>query len=189
MQKQCAIIPLMKKTIQEVIIVEGKHDMERLLRLFDVDVLYSSGTHLSAAFLQRCQELNAKQGIIVFTDPDGPGEYIRRTIREAVGVCKHASLSLKQSKRHGKVGIEHATDEDLIEALKEANYLDTRQSTISWDDFLELGLSGHPMSQAKRDVLMEAYHLPRSNAKTCFKYLNMIGKNVSDVLETLEGSR
>lgn len=181
-----AIIMTMKKKIKEVVIVEGKHDAERLVRLFDVDVLVSNGTHLSQQFLNQLNYLNQQQGIIVFTDPDGPGNYIRRTITEAVGDCKHASLSLKQAKSPRKVGVEHASDEDIIEALEKVNTFIEKRITLSWAEFLDLGLSGRSDSQQKRNFLMSRYHLPKANAKTAFRYLNMIGVSYHELNQQLK---
>ena len=52
-------------------------------------------------YIKRLKQYNETRGIIVFTDPDSPGEAIRNKIINYVGTCKHASLSTKQS-RGGK---------------------------------------------------------------------------------------
>ncbi|WP_331836585.1 hypothetical protein [Erysipelothrix piscisicarius] len=46
-----------KLKIQEVIVVEGKHDKEKILKCVDADVIMSSGTHMSADFLALCKKI------------------------------------------------------------------------------------------------------------------------------------
>lgn len=164
-----------KLKIEEVIVVEGKHDYERLAQCVDADVIVSNGRNLSKQFLDLCDRLNQTRGIIVFTDPDGPGEAIRRRIIEKVGTCKHASLHTIQAKKKQKVGIEHADFEDIVSALEDCATFSTKSQSIEYHEFVDLGLSGGSGSQEKRDQLSERFRFPRSNSKTCFKYLNMLG--------------
>lgn len=164
-----------KLKIEEVIVVEGKHDYERLAQCVEADVIVSNGRNISKDFLELCDRLNKTRGIIVFTDPDGPGEAIRRRIIERVGTCKHASLHTIQAKKKQKVGIEHADTEDIINALKECASFSVKTHSLEYHDFVALGLSGGEGAQDKRDRLSEIFRFPRSNSKTCFKYLNMLG--------------
>lgn len=170
----------MKQKIKEVIVVEGIHDQEKILKYVEADILISNGKSMGDGFLNLCKRLNEERGIIVFTDPDGPGEYIRRTIIDTVGTCKHASLHVLQSKKKQKVGIEHAGKADILEALAHCATYDVEQKSLTWREFLELDLSGHPSSQLKRDHLSESFHFPVSNAKRCFKYLNMLSKTYEE---------
>lgn len=176
-----------KLHIKEVIVVEGKHDLEHLSKFVDADIIYSNGMHISNEFLDLCERLNKKQGIIIFTDPDGPGERIRKKIMARVGECKHASLHVAQSKKKQKVGIEHADKEDIIESLKKSATLGDSLNSLSSAQFIELGLSGGKESKFKRDLLSEAFKFPVSNAKTCLKYLNMLGIDYESCIKVLEG--
>lgn len=172
-----------KLKINEVIVVEGKHDYERLAQCVEADVIVSNGRNVSKDFLDLCDRLNQTRGIIVFTDPDGPGEAIRRRIIERVGTCKHASLHTIQAKKKQKVGIEHADIEDIIDALKGCATFSIETESIAYHEFVSLGLSGGAGAQEKRDRLSSHFKFPRSNAKTCFKYLNMLGIT----MESIEG--
>lgn len=179
----------MSKThIKEVIVVEGKHDLQRLRQFVDAQIIYSNGMHISNEFLDLCDRFNKAQGIIIFTDPDGPGERIRRRIVERVGTCKHASLNIIQTKKKQKVGIEHADGEDIVQALLKSATLGESLNTLSLTQFNELGLSGGPQSQFYRDLLSEAFSFPSSNAKTCLKYLNMLGKTEEECSAILGGA-
>ncbi|CAM3701834.1 ribonuclease M5 [Erysipelothrix urinaevulpis] len=172
--------------IREVIIVEGKHDVSRIKACVDADVLVTNGTHVSQSFLEQCKKINETRGIILFTDPDGPGEWIRRRIMDYVGDCEHASLDVKQAKSKKKVGIEHASCEMIKNALLKRSKFVLSHDTISKEDFNRLGLSGKTMSQARRDLLSEAYSIPKANAKTMFKYLNMVGATYEECKEHIE---
>ncbi|HEY4536893.1 MAG TPA: ribonuclease M5 [Erysipelothrix sp.] len=161
--------------IKEVIVVEGKHDQSKILSCISADIIISNGTHLSQQFLAQCKKLNEERGIIIFTDPDYPGTYIRKKIMDYVGDCKHASLDINQAKLDGKVGVENASCEDILKALSKSAEFSTDEQSISYHDFLDLGLSGDKHSQIKRDKLSNQFGLPKTNAKTCYKYLNMMG--------------
>lgn len=170
-----------KLKIKEVIVVEGKHDADKIKSCVEADVVLTQGTHLSKRTLSLLKDINEKQGIIVFSDPDGPGEMIRTKIIDAIGTCKHASLSLKQSKSKSKVGIEHASCEDIIEALKKVASFNVNKTSLSQKDFLDLGLNGQSDSQKRRDVISTYFNIPRTNAKRCYKYLNMLGKTKEEI--------
>lgn len=177
-----------KLKIQEVIVVEGKHDKEKILKCVEADVIMSNGTHMSSDFLALCKKMNEERGIIVFTDPDGPGEMIRRRIIEEVGSCKHASLHILQTKKKQKVGIEHADIADIIDALNACSTFVLNNQSLTLSDFQTLGLSGAKDSAMRRDLLSEAFRFPKSNAKSCLKYLNMLNITKADCLMVLKES-
>lgn len=160
-----------KLKIKETIIVEGKHDMAKIKSLVDANVLVTNGTHVSKDFIQLAKQLAKLDGIIIFTDPDTPGKQIRNKLIEHLPDAKHAILTQKQT----KVGVEHANDEMILNALEHAvvwkNHL---SSSLTREEFNALGLSGQQESQRKRDALSKHYRLPRSNAKQLFKLLNML---------------
>lgn len=176
-----------KTQIKEVIVVEGRHDLQQIKKYVDAHIIYSNGMHISQEFLDLCLHFNNTQGIIIFTDPDGPGEKIRKRIMDYVGPCKHASLHIIQTRKKQKVGIEHADGSDIVEALVKCASLGESLNSLTLTQFNELGLSGGPESGNKRDLLSESFRFPKSNAKTTLKYLNMLGKTKSDCLAVLDG--
>lgn len=172
--------------IKEIIVVEGKNDRNKILSCIDADVIITNGTHLSKRFLDQCKKMNESRGLIIFTDPDGPGEWIRRNIMAYVGDCAHASLNVSQARAKRKVGIEHADCALIKEALsKRATFVASNRS-ISKEEFNKLGLTGQKDSRAKRDLLSKKFSFPRSNAKTTLKYLNMMGITMEDCLEVYD---
>ena len=103
--------------LKEVIVVEGKNDTNKLKSIFDCDTIETGGTHLSKQCLDTLKQVQNKRGIIVFTDPDYPGELIRKKINDAIPNVKHAFIQKDKAKTSKKVGVEHASKEDIMEAL------------------------------------------------------------------------
>ena len=173
--------------INEVIVVEGKKDTLNLCRFFDVDTIETSGTGLSDNILILIAETQKKRGIIIFTDPDTPGDQIRARINQAVPNCKNAFLPSSKAKAKGKVGVEHANQEALMEALQHCvTYFEGPLTSLSWSDFCMLGLNGRENSSTLRNRIMEHFHLGEANAKTCFKRLNMLGIRSNQIQAVLE---
>jgi ribonuclease M5 len=161
-----------KKHIKEIIVVEGRNDTLRLQSVFDCDTIETGGLYLDAATLDRIEEAARIRGIIVFTDPDGPGERIRRTVKARVPDAKHAFIAKEKARTDKKVGVEHAEKEDLENALANCVTFDERKESLLWNDFLDLGLAGN---KAKRNFAASAFHIGPCNAKTCFKRFNQLG--------------
>jgi hypothetical protein len=65
------------KRIQEVIVVEGRHDTEKLRKYFDCDTIETGGSSLGRDVLERIAQANKTSGVIIFTDPDSAGNRIR----------------------------------------------------------------------------------------------------------------
>ena len=63
--------------IRQVIIAEGKSDIARIQRAVEADVIATEGYTLRPAVLRDIRAAYEKRGIIILTDPDGPGERIR----------------------------------------------------------------------------------------------------------------
>lgn len=176
--------------IKEIIIVEGKNDTNTLQSYFECDTIETHGTHLSNKTLQMIEMANRKRGVIIFTDPDYPGEKIRNTINQRVKGCKNAFIDRKKAKTSKKVGVEHASKEDLYESLTHLlTYTDSIKESISWIEFMELGCSGKEDSSKKRRILEEYLHIGKSNAKTLFKRLNMIQITKEECIKILEETK
>ena len=66
---------------KEVVVVEGRDDTCRLKQIYpDIETLETNGSAINNATLERIKKLQESRGIIVFTDPDYPGETIRKKI-------------------------------------------------------------------------------------------------------------
>ena len=172
--------------IKEVIVVEGKKDTARIQTFFEAETFETGGTGISKKDIAYLKLLQEKRGIIVFTDPDYPGEYIRKKISDSVPEAKHAFIIAKQARENGKVGVEHASKEVLEEALSTLVSFQKKQETLSYSDYLAMGLSGKKNSKELRTLISNHYHIGESNGKTLWKRLNALQLQSEEIVEVLK---
>jgi ribonuclease M5 len=178
--------------IQEVIIVEGNHDSALLKSLVDCDTIVTHGSTLSETTRRLIQQAAQKHTIIIFTDPDTTGEKIRRQIVKLVPEAKHAFLPQHLALGKGKIGVEHAKAEDIIEALKHIQTFSMRTHTLTMSDLIELGLAGLPHSEELRRNAAHFFKMGDCNAKTFMKRCDMLEidkQQLTDCLEKLWKNR
>ncbi len=169
--------------IKEIIVVEGKNDTHALQRYFQCDTIETGGDQLIDATLDRIREAQKNRGVIIFTDPDAPGEQIRRWINEAIPGCKNAFIEKKKAKTTKKVGVEHAKKEDLWESLSHCVTFEKDQHSFEWKDFIDLGLLGN---RKLREQICLYFHIGPCNGKTCYKRLNQMNISLSEIRKAIE---
>lgn len=172
--------------IKEVIVVEGKHDSQKIKSCVECDTIETHGSHIGKARLALIAQIQKHRGIIIFTDPDGPGDKVRSIINHAIPGCKNAFIEKSKAKTTRKVGVEHANKEDIIEALTHLmTYEEQMEITLPWMDFVRLGLTGRADSQKQREMLGNRLFIGRANAKTLWKRLNMLSLQKEDVVKIM----
>ena len=87
--------------IKEIIVVEGKDDTVAIKRAVDADTIETNGSAIGDHVIEQVK-LAQKRGVIIFTDPDYPGERIRKIISDKVPGCKHAFYRRKKRLLKGK---------------------------------------------------------------------------------------
>lgn len=157
------------KQIKQTVVVEGKDDERRLKQLYAVDIIRTEGTHLSKEVMERIRISREINGVIIFTDQDHPGETIRRRINDEIPGCQNAFL---KKNRENRIGVENATDEEIVEALTHLLEYTETAKTLTYKEFYSLGLQGQKDSREKRRKIEEYYHLGHGTAKTLFGRLN-----------------
>lgn len=173
----------MADKIRELIVVEGHHDTQRLKQFFDCDTIETGGDNVSRKVLDYIAQAQKTRGVIVFTDPDRPGEHIRSVIARKVPGVRHAFIDKSKARTEKKVGVEHAAREDLEEALRHTVSFMKEGSSISHSDFVDLGLVG---DAALRHAVCLSFHIGPCNGKTCFKRLNQMGITADQIQELYE---
>lgn len=171
--------------IKEVIVVEGHSDTKRLQSFFEVETIETHGLGLTDETLEYIKEVNEKRGVILFLDPDSPGEKIRNRINEYIPGLKNAFVLKENARTTKKVGVEHASKEVLAEALNNLVSYEEDKKTITMKEFIELGLNGMPDSSIRRDAVSKAFHIGKCNAKIMLKRLNLLGISKRDIEEVL----
>ncbi len=175
--------------IKEILVVEGKADTVAVKRATNADTIETNGSAIDEEILQRIQHAEKTRGVIVFTDPDYPGRRIRAIIEERIPTVKHAFLEKKKTiAKNGKgLGIEHATDEDIRQAIQ-AVYTVEEQSIIevSLVDLMDAGFIGHPEARRRRERLSELLKIGQVNGKGLKKRLEMFRITPEQLAEAID---
>lgn len=162
--------------IKEVIVVEGKSDTIVIQNAVNADTIETNGSEISRDTIERIKLAQEKRGVIIFTDPDYPGERIRKIISNEVPGCKHAFLPKKEAIALNKksVGVEHASKESIREALRhiKEEFIEETEK-ISWNDLLAAGLIGGQQAKARREKLGKLLKIGYMNGKQLHKRLLM----------------
>ncbi|GAA0367265.1 ribonuclease M5 [Alkalibacterium iburiense] len=182
------------KKIKEIIVVEGKDDTKRVSLAVEADTIETRGSAINQDILEQIRLAQETRGVIVFTDPDGPGEKIRKIISTEVPGIKHAFLKRDDARYRGQkkesIGIEHASVEAIQEALdsvveEKIDYT----PVVSKQFLLKEGLIGTPQAKALRGALGEQLRIGYTNGKQLEKRLNMFGISEKEVTDALEQIR
>ncbi|MDF2674753.1 MAG: rnmV [Clostridiales bacterium] len=162
--------------IKEIIVVEGKDDIIAVKRAVDAELIATSGLGLNDRIMERIKSAAQRRGIIVFTDPDYPGEKIRKMIQSEVPNCKHAFLPRELATKDGDVGIENATPESIREALlKVKTEVDSNRFEFNINDLVKYNLTGTNMSVKRRDFMGRELGIGYGNTKQFLNRLNRYG--------------
>ncbi|MEA5026912.1 MAG: ribonuclease M5 [Erysipelotrichaceae bacterium] len=173
--------------IKQTIVVEGKSDEAKLKGIFPAEVITTNGTHLGKAKLDLIRQAQAQNGVIIFTDPDHPGDMIRQKINEAVPGCLNAFITSDKARHKQKVGIEHAEVSEIIQALNQLITYQEQPTGIGYAQLRGLGLIGSPESNKLRMRLCRKLNIGLCNGKTLIKRLNMAGISISTLCEVTAG--
>lgn len=162
--------------IKEFIVVEGKDDTTAIRRAVDADTIETNGSAINSETIEKIRLAQKNRGVIVFTDPDFPGEKIRQTIAQNVPGCKHAFLAKEEAlKKRGKgLGVEHASPESIKKALQQAQLMsETIIEEISQDDLIDAGLIGGEGAKERREKIGKILKIGYTNGKQLYKRLMM----------------
>ncbi|MBM7555171.1 ribonuclease M5 [Thalassobacillus pellis] len=162
--------------IKEVIVVEGKDDTAKIKQAVEADTIETNGSAIDQGTIERIRHAREKRGIIIFTDPDAPGERIRTIVAQEVPGCKHAFLTKDQARsRYDKgIGIEHASLKDIRAALEAVYELkEWEEPVITKHDLMTYGLLAGPGASRRREKLGERLNIGKTNGKQLLKRLSM----------------
>lgn len=162
--------------IKEVIVVEGKDDTTAIRRAVDADTIETNGSALNQVTIEKIKLAQKNRGVIVFTDPDFPGEKIRKAITEQVPGCKHAFIAKEDAlKSRGKgLGVEHASPQAILKALEQAHEMsESIVEEMTQEDLIDAGLIGGEGAKEKRERLGKLLKIGYTNGKQLHKRLMM----------------
>ncbi len=178
-----------KPKIKEVIVVEGKKDTEKIQLAVDASTIETQGLALEEETLELIEHAQATHGVIVFTDPDYPGEMIRKKITQRIPGVKHAFIRTDEGVPlyKGTLGIEHASISTIQKALE--GLYDVSQATaptVSKRFLRSVGLMAGKNSKELRIKLGEELRIGYTNSKQLQKRLSLFNISEEKVLATLE---
>jgi len=178
----------MLRQVREVIIVEGRYDKSAVLGAVDATVFETSGFGIFSdkEKIALFHSLAAKRGLIILTDSDRAGFFIRGRLRGMLDDknVKHAYIPDIEGRekrkaaysKEGKLGVEGMDADVIIMALERAGatFSDadeiskhgcsepiTRSEPITAADLYTAGLSGGPHSAQKRRDFLHSLGLPK----------------------------
>lgn len=175
----------------DIVVVEGVHDVIKVEKAIPgIHCVITNGSEISDDTIKYLIELSKNNNIIIFTDPDSPGERIRNKISECIPSAKHAFLRKKDciSYNHKKVGIEHASCECIRASLENVYTPTNNKDTITINELYNLGLVGNNNSSELRDKISDYLNIGKPNSKTFLKRLNILQisyNNLKDIIEKI----
>lgn len=181
-----------KIKVSEVLIVEGKYDVNTLKQVFDATILSTGGFGIfnDSDTLALIRRLAEARGVVILTDSDSAGFLIRNHLKGSIDprMVKHAyipDISGKEKRKparskEGKLGVEGMRPDVLIDALRRAGATLNGESVpasggITKTDLYVLGLTGRPNSAKLRQRLLMQMQLPEHlTANALLEVLNIL---------------
>lgn len=162
--------------IKEVIVVEGRDDITAVKRAVDAEVIAVGGFGINEKVIAKIREAQARQGVIVLTDPDFAGDKIRKIISKRVKGVKHAYISRKDGTRDGDVGVENASPVAIMEALENAHCeVKEKREEFTMQDMSFFKLTGTIESGERREQIGKLLGIGYGNAAAFLSRLNNFG--------------
>ena len=171
----------MKDKMKELIVVEGKTDIDFLSSFLNADFYQVGGSAIDKDDIDFLKKANAERGIIVLTDPDYPGLQIRSKIRREIPNIKEAFVRKECSIKHHKVGVAESTKEEVTNALKNVITYSKKSNNFRNYDLIELGLSGNNNSKELRKKVCDYLNIGFSNSKVLLMKLNSLNLTKEDL--------
>ena len=176
----------MKRIINGIIVVEGVTDVAFLSQFIDAEFVTTNGSEIPQKTIEYLKKSVENRDIFVLTDPDSPGKKIRDILDQHIPNLKHCFVSKENSIKKNKVGVAESTKEEVFEALDSYIQVDkTAVDSITHTDLNKLGLEGAEDSAAKREKVINKFHLGYCNAKTFLKRVNYSHLTLEDLKSCL----
>lgn len=173
--------------IKEIIVVEGRDDVTAVKRAVEAEVISVSGFGINEKTIAKIREAQKRRGVIVLTDPDFAGGRIRRTIAKRVPGVKHAYIKRSDGTKDGDIGVENASPEVILEALKNAHCATCeKREEFTIGDLVYFKLSGDQEAKQRRDILGKILGIGYGNANQFLSRLNSYGITKEEFIEAIK---
>lgn len=172
--------------IKETIVVEGKDDESAVKGAVKAEVIITNGLGINEKIIERIKNAQQRTGVIIFTDPDFPGEKIRKIISNKVPGCKHAYLPRKHSRKGSNIGIENASPDHIIEALSRVKTEGEDKKLFTMQHLVDAGLLMDIAAKQRREKMGEFLGIGYGNGKQFLKRLNHYNITMKEFQEALQ---
>lgn len=177
--------------IDEIVVVEGKYDKEKLKKVTDAPVVCTYGFELyrSDRIIRNIKKLAKNRGVIVLTDSDRAGfrirNYLKQCLSESVEI-KNAYIPQIEGKEKRKekpgadgiLGVEAMSEKLLEEILFKASASSCKEKKcvreVTKSEFYADGFSGKTDSAERRKKLAKLMNLPNMSANALLDIINKI---------------
>lgn len=168
--------------VNEIIIVEGKSDSQKLKKIFGENLITieTKGLGFDNKKLNLIKELSKNNKIIIFTDPDGPGKKIREGLIEYLDTDIYNAFISKTDidKNSKKIGIAEANETAIKKALKNLITYNKNNESISWNEYVDNDF----YLKENRNKITSYYNLTDElSSKSLFKWINWMNLNIKDI--------
>ncbi len=184
--------------LDSVVLVEGKYDKIRLSNIVDATIMTTDGFRIfkDKEKMALLRALAEKNGIIIITDSDSAGQFIRARLKGYIDpryiknvylpAIKGKEKRKEKPSREGFLGVEGTDDEIIRQALISfATEKKDRKTPITKAELYTLGLSGDG-STALRAAVKEKLSLPQSLSTNAFLEAVNILYTKEEFIKTVE---
>lgn len=179
-----------KLHLNELIVVEGKTDIDFLSSFIEADFYSVNGSAISSKDISLLKEIEKNRPIIILTDPDFPGKKIREILNSNLTNVYNAYVRKEFSIKNHKVGVAESTINEVLLALNNLKKFETNvNSDLTMNDLYELNLNGSKNSKQLRKTICDYLHIEYLNAKQLLKKLKMLGLNKNDLMEIIKNAK
>lgn len=173
--------------IKEVIVVEGRDDIDAVKRAVDAEMIATSGFGINQKTIERIREAQKRKGVIILTDPDFAGEKIRSIISKRVKGVKHAYIAQEDGMKDGDIGVENASPEVIRKALENAKItIEEKNDFYNMQDMYYFKLTGQSDSKKRRIILGKELGIGYGNANQMLSRLNNYGITKEEFTEAIK---
>ncbi|UZQ29605.1 MAG: ribonuclease M5 [Spiroplasma phoeniceum] len=174
----------MKAKMGVFVIVEGKTDSTKLKSIFpNIKTIETSGSGITKEKLELIKKISLNNKVIIFTDPDYPGQKLRQIISGYLeNNCLHAFIGKNDATKGKKVGIAEASEDAIKNSINNLiSFSNQPVDNLQWSDYINL-----VDSKVKREKIIKYYNLMPTNNKTTFKWLNYMNVKKKDLIDILK---
>lgn len=200
---------MIKKRIDQVVVVEGRDDTNAVRRALDCMTIETHGFGIKKETWDLLEKAYEEKGLIIFTDPDFSGEEIRRKLTARFPGSGQAFLTRSEAEKKGDIGIENASPEDILRAMEKVHFPDGRwgakEGSIGDDagslteapteapdvfceeDLAAAGLLGGADARGRRERLGRALGIGYGNGRAFLRKLNQFHISREEFEQKLKG--